>query len=804
MSVAEQHVPNDYEIIDESGLFDRGFYLRANPDVAEASLDPLAHFCDYGWREGRDPTPYFSLRFYRRATALTERISGNPFVHYILEGRAKGFRTRPEAIGPIEPIPVIRAAEWNGLTPRREACGLDVIIPVYRGLRDTAACVHSVLTAKVRTPFRLIVVNDKSPEPEVSRLLRALARRNLFLYLENAENKGFIVTANRGMAVDPDAHKLLLNSDTIVYDGWLDRISAHAERERVGTVTPLSNNATIFSYPDTNASNNYALELSLSNLDLVASVVNKDCSVEVPTGVGFCMLIHKDCYQEVGELDAETFAKGYGEENDFCVRAAQSGWKNVAATDVVVRHTGEVSFALDAASQQKTGYISLLKKHPRYEASVRRFLSRDPLKGVRRKLDLARLSVALNREKVLLLISHSQGGGIETHLQQLGEMLGDDFGILVLAPNLARQGEFSLNLLKGPLYLPNLGGLDEGELLNALSALFKDKRNSVVHLHSAVGFNVRKLTSVLRSLKGWGVRIVSTIHDYSSICPRNHLINDSDDYCGIPGSAECDACAKSGVSGLSAELSNTAAYRAAYRELLACADQTFVPSEDTRARLQPHLGGMVLQSKPHIERPAKISRPKWRLGAALRMARPIRVALIGAIGPHKGSSVLFGCASDAMSRRLELEFRVIGYTDIDERLQRVNVDITGPYFSNEDLHDRIESYAPDVAFFPSIWPETYLYTLSEAFNHGVFPVAFDIGAPAERIIEAGWGALIDFDERYNFSFINDSLLELRAEKGNVGPTLRRRTTDPAQYYGYVAGSKGGDELPSLAVINGGL
>ncbi len=62
MSVAEQNLPNDYELIEESGLFDRSFYLRANPDVAEASIDPLVHFCDYGWRGGRNSVEWTSSR----------------------------------------------------------------------------------------------------------------------------------------------------------------------------------------------------------------------------------------------------------------------------------------------------------------------------------------------------------------------------------------------------------------------------------------------------------------------------------------------------------------------------------------------------------------------------------------------------------------------------------------------------------------------------------------------------------------------------------------------------------------------
>jgi GT2 family glycosyltransferase len=801
MSLAEQNVQSDYDIIAESGLFDRGFYLRSNPDVAEAQLDPLAHFCDYGWREGRDPTPFFSMRFYMIAASAVDKVAGNPFVHYIVEGRAKRLRTRPEAVGPMEPIPTIRASQWKSLAPRTEACGLDVIVPVYRGVRDTAACIHSVLTAKVQTPFRLIVVNDKSPEPEVTRLLNALARRKLFLYIENIDNMGFVVSANKGMAADANSHKLLLNSDTIVYDGWLDRICAHAANDRVGTVTPLSNNATIFSYPDPNTSNHYSIELALRDLDLAASVVNKDCSVEVPTGVGFCMLIHRDCYREVGELDAETFARGYGEENDFCVRAAQLGWKNMAATDVVVRHTGEVSFALDAAAQQKSSYISLLKKHPRYEAQVKRFVSRDPLKTVRQRLDLARLSFALNRDRVLLLISHNQGGGIETHLAQLGEMIGDDFGVLVLTPNRGRPGEFSLNLQRNPLHLPNLNGLNEGELLSSLELLFKDKSNSVVHLHSAIGFNLQKLTVVLRTLKSRGLRIVSTIHDYSPICPRNQLIDDSDDYCGLPGPAECNACAKAGfATGRNHDVSNITAYRAAYQELLACAERTFVPSEDARARLQPYLPRTLIQAKPHLEPEGKLHRRRrWRLGGGARPARPLRVAVIGAIGPHKGSSVLFGCASDAASRKLALDFRVIGYTDIDDRLRKLGVVVTGPYYSREELHSHIEAYAPDIAFFPSIWPETYLYTLSDAFSRGIFPVAFDIGAPAERINEAEWGALIDFDERYNFGFINDSLLEVEVDAQKGSPMTRQKTGNPADYYGYLSETRSQDG-PSLADV----
>ena len=201
---------------------------------------------------------------------------------------------------------------------------------------------YSVLTAKSNVTFNLIVVNDCSPEPRLTQFLRALAKRNLFQYIENESNYGFTTSVNNGMRLNAERDKLLLNSDTVVYDTWLDRILAHsAEDLTIGTITPLSNNATICSYPIANVGNNYSVETSYALLDLIASLVNKGVRFEVPTGVGFCMYIRAKCNEEVGYFDVETFNRGYGEENDFCRRVAAVGWKNIAIGDVFVRHTGE-------------------------------------------------------------------------------------------------------------------------------------------------------------------------------------------------------------------------------------------------------------------------------------------------------------------------------------------------------------------------------------------------------------------------------------------------------------------------------
>src|SRR5205807_2806849 len=142
----------------------------------------------------------------------------------------------------------------------------------------------------------------------------------------------------------------------IVYGDWIDRLRAQRSgKAKIGTITPWSNNATLLSYPAAFANNDFELEIDFAELDrLVARELAGEAS-DLPTGVGFCLYVARDCLNEIGAFDADAFGRGYGEENDFCLRAAAGGWRNIAACDVFVRHTGGVSFQADAAEAQRLG-----------------------------------------------------------------------------------------------------------------------------------------------------------------------------------------------------------------------------------------------------------------------------------------------------------------------------------------------------------------------------------------------------------------------------------------------------------------
>jgi GT2 family glycosyltransferase len=268
---------------------------------------------------------------------------------------------------------------------------IDVVIPVYKGLAQTRRCVESVLAARQQVPFDVVVVDDATPELEIARWLDALAAGGRITLLRNDANAGFVRSVNRGMALHGDRDVVLLNSDTEVANDWLDRLHACALSDaKIATITPFSNNATICSYPFEGWQGRVPGTLGLAGLDRLFADTNAGRVVDLPTAVGFCMYIRRGALDALGLFDAERYGRGYGEENDFCMRAGKSGWRNVLAGDVYVYHEGSVSFSEERFALQVTAGKVLVEAHPDYPAKVHEFLVADPAHALRCAIDLAR------------------------------------------------------------------------------------------------------------------------------------------------------------------------------------------------------------------------------------------------------------------------------------------------------------------------------------------------------------------------------------------------------------------------------
>jgi len=689
-------------------------------------------------------------------------------------GDQLGYRNweRSRAAGPrlpkFAPASPPDQAAWRALARQRHACpprdardvNPYVVVPVYQGLSETLVCLHSVLSSDPSTT--VVVVDDASPDARLSEALGELAALGLVELLRHDTNRGFVAAANAGLSRDPGRDVVLLNSDVQVFPGWLDGLSkvAHAQRD-IGTVTPLTNNGEICSYPEWLANNDCALELGDAELAALAGTVNRQRWVDAPTGVGFCLYIRRDCLDAVGRFD-EGFAPGYGEETDFCLRARARGWRNVISGEVFVRHLGGVSFGASAQVLRAQAQERLEQRHPGYAGRIRDYLAEDPAAVLRTRLDAARLrrvaAHGSSRHDVLF-VTHGQGGGVERHVRELKHALeSEEVNVYVMRPSERHEGRVRIEpsgLAATPSTLCFAMGAEDHLLLDTLSLL----EIGHVHIHHLAGYGADAPAWAVRWLAELGVPYDVTAHDYLPVCPRITLIDASGRYCGEPEVAACERCVAKSGSPLGRL--NVALWRERWSSLLAGARRVFCPSRDTEQRLLRHFPDAETRLRPHPELWGSASE---RLGLAGEASPAIdgvrRVAVVGALGPEKGAGLLLACARDAARRGLPVEFRVVGYTDRDPELSRTGkVELTGPY-EDPDLRRLLASQGCSIAFYPSLWPETWCYALTASLDLQLYTVAFDLGAQAERIRSSGWGELLPVAQADDPAAVNDSLLAI--------------------------------------------
>ena len=266
-----------------------------------------------------------------------------------------------------------------------------VIIPVYRDFAMSSRCLQSVLDTVDQATTDIYVVNDASPEQELTEYCRVLSADSGFQLIEHDTNHGFVRSVNEGMRQAGDADVIILNSDTEVPNGWLDRITAVADQHSTAaSITPFSNNATICSYPIFCADNLIDPERDVATLDLFFSSANAGEVVELPTGVGFCMYLRRAALNEIGYFDEAAFGRGYGEENDWCLRASAAGWRHLLCGDLFVFHAGGASFGKDAQELQASAMAVLESRYPDYNKQIAEFIERDPIEPLRFAIDQAR------------------------------------------------------------------------------------------------------------------------------------------------------------------------------------------------------------------------------------------------------------------------------------------------------------------------------------------------------------------------------------------------------------------------------
>lgn len=741
--------------------FERDFYLYENDDVRDAEVDPLDHFMRHGWRENRKPSRSFDCAYYLERNPDVARSGINPFYHYLAVGKARGLRPNPfghEAY----PRPVAPAPEaWAAVSPAADAAAAEcvIVMPVYKGHDETLAAIHAVLAARQQTRFALLVIDDGSPDAALGAALAALAARGLFLHTRHATNRGFVATVNEGLGRFAGTDAILLNTDTEVFGDWLDRLVAHARRDpTIATVTPFSNNATIASYPLRNVDNAIQVETDAAGLDRLAASCNAGRASDIPVGVGFCLFVSARSRAIIGLLDEQTFGRGYGDENDFCIRASRAGLRNVLAEDVFVYHVGEVSFGVPQAKRRVRGQAELVAKHPHYPDLIRQHVDADTTEHGRIRLDLKRLALASRDAEVH--VYHALAGGIATHVVHEAAKAAAAGRVAILV-RVGLESAWDLEIASAAPdapYCPNLRPLSITTYRETLLDFLGWLAPSMLHLHSLAGLAWQAIQAVFDLVHDSGMAYQMTLHDYAAFCHRNNLVQPNGRYCGLAPVDVCRTCI--GFDRTYPEAVDPELRRATYAKILAGAARVVAPSEDVKTRFERHGANYRIDVVPH-EESAMIA----PIHAPARAPATFQVVTIGAIGPHKGSRVIASLARDAKARELPLAYAIIGYSDIGGEMAAAGVGETGRYESPDEAFAHLVAAAPSAILLPSIWPETFCYTLSMALAFGCPPIVFDLGAQADRVRAAGVGLVLPCELIHDIRTLNDRILAYLRQAG---------------------------------------
>jgi len=335
-----------------------------------------------------------------------------------------------------------------------QAGAADVVICVHDALDDVRRCLESVV---LFTPerVRLILVDDGSG-PETREFLARFAESTPGCTLLRSERAtGYTAAANRGLRACDAEWVVLLNSDTIVSRGWLARLLECATSSpRIGIVGPLSNAASWQSIPERfDANGDWAVNPLPEGLTIgdVAELVNRVSLRRFPRVDfvnGFCLAVHRPVLDAIGLLDERAFPDGYGEENDFCLRAAAAGFELAIADQTYVWHAKSKSYSHERRRRlARAGRKVLERKHgPEPIANgVERLRDEPALEAVRVRVGkaLAELRSWPRSEhglRVLFVLPVRGGsGGAHSVVQEAGAMrtLGVDARIAVQRPHLA-------------------------------------------------------------------------------------------------------------------------------------------------------------------------------------------------------------------------------------------------------------------------------------------------------------------------------------------------------------------------------
>jgi len=766
------------KILKKSELFDQAYYLKKYPDVRQADIDPIKHYLLHGYKEGRWPNPFFNTQYYLDTYPDVANSGINPLLHYILHGAYEGRWPNPyfDSGYYLNTYPDVKKARINPLlhyilygkeegrktisisTKKKRTeylhfltvsqllnekpfipsfkveSPIDILIPIYNGKEFLDSLLTSIIK-NTHIPYRLLIANDKSTDHSISKYLEDFKINNQnieIIIIENETNLGFVKTVNR-LAKLTKNHFVILNTDTEVPPHWLERLMYPIlTKDNIASTTPFTNAGTICSFPNFLEDNPIFENMDVDTLDSFFQYVDFEKNYrEIPTAVGFCMAINKNVYNKIGMFD-EIFGKGYGEENDWCMRARNIGYKNILVPNLFVYHKHGGSFPSEEKNKLMKNNLNLLRvKHPNYFLLVEDFIKNDHLMALRKILII---KILLSLYKPKLIIDHLLGGGANEYTKIL---VSKEKISIIIAYNI-ELGSYVITFCgqkidKTSFRIDDIKEIERIIINFNVEEIIINELVSYPKILDLLDFLV-KLKKTNRS-----INLKFMVHDFFCVCPMYNLLNYEIKYCDIPSDLNyCDKClklnplVKEQVWFVQHDYPNLTItlWRKKFKDLLKYSSKLTCFSQNSKEIIKkayPNLSDDKFEITPHSVdwvRPVIIN----------KISKIFNIAIVGNLMIHKGVHIVASLASYIDYHNLNIKVHIFGDNfEPYESFNLIKTVVKHGRYKKIDLPELMEENEIDIVFIPSIWPETFSFTTEEAIKMQLPVAVFDIGAPAERV-----------------------------------------------------------------------
>ena len=423
MSLFKKH-SREYKIISKSKYFSKKWYLKMYPDVAESKMDPVKHYLEHGWKEGRNPSGDFNSQIYLQLNSDVKEENINPLVHYETYGIAEGRMISLSDEKKFSSFKLIKKMEKNICFNKYKKVDVSIIIPVYNNFKYTMLCLQSIYNNTTDVSYEVIIADDNSTDETVN--IKKYVKN--IKVVRNKTNLRFLKNCNNAAKEAEGEFICFLNNDTQVQKGWLKYLVDTIRKDpTIGLV------GSKLIYPD-------------GTLQEAGGIIYSDASgcnygkndnpdqlwynyvKEVDYISGASILLKRSLWKSLNGFD-ELFAPAYYEDTDLAFRVRyEKKLKVVYVPKSLVVHFEGKSNGTDVGSgQKKYQTINKEKFFIKWKKELEMFHSRPTCNNF-----LAR-DHAVNRKSILVIdwkiLSFSKDTGSRTTYQYMKYFQRNGFNV---------------------------------------------------------------------------------------------------------------------------------------------------------------------------------------------------------------------------------------------------------------------------------------------------------------------------------------------------------------------------------------